>query len=120
MKHFFATLFLFFILLNWGKVYAQDVETSDDSTSTESPKKKTTDKRPRNAAIRSAIIPGWGQIYNGKKSYWKVPVIYGAGAAITWFLIDNNNTYILNRDIVKADPNNGIARINRDNFRTYR
>jgi len=31
---------------------------------------------PKKAAVRSAIVPGLGQIYNGK--YWKLPIIYGA------------------------------------------
>jgi len=40
---------------------------------------------PRRAAIRSAIIPGWGQVFVRRdkdasffKKYWKIPVIYGA------------------------------------------
>lgn len=40
---------------------------------------------PRKAAIRSAMIPGWGQVYVRQdlkgsflKKYWKLPIIYGA------------------------------------------
>ncbi len=31
---------------------------------------------PKYAILRSAIIPGWGQITN--KKYWKLPLVYGA------------------------------------------
>ncbi|WP_207427904.1 DUF5683 domain-containing protein [Pedobacter sp. SYSU D00535] len=33
------------------------------------------ERLPRQAALSSAIIPGWGQIRNGR--WWKVPFIYG-------------------------------------------
>jgi hypothetical protein len=45
---------------------------------------------PKKATIRSALIPGWGQVYN--KKYWKVPIVYGAlGVAGGIFLYNLKN-----------------------------
>lgn len=46
---------------------------------------------PRKAAIRSAIIPGWGQVYN--KKYWKVPIVYAALGTSAYIFVDNLNWY---------------------------
>lgn len=46
---------------------------------------------PRSAAIRSAILPGLGQVYN--KKYWKVPVVYAALGITGYIFFDNLKTY---------------------------
>ena len=46
---------------------------------------------PAKAAFYSAILPGMGQVYN--KKYWKVPVVWVAIAAPTYFYLDNNSQY---------------------------
>ena len=46
---------------------------------------------PRKAIIRSAIIPGWGQIYN--KKYWKLPLVYGALGTTAYVFLDNIQVY---------------------------
>jgi hypothetical protein len=46
---------------------------------------------PRKAAIRSAILPGWGQIYN--KKYWKLPIVYAALGITGYIFVDNIKTY---------------------------
>ena len=46
---------------------------------------------PKKAALRSAILPGWGQIYN--KKYWKLPIVYGALGTCAGFFIYNYSNY---------------------------
>jgi hypothetical protein len=46
---------------------------------------------PRAAALRSAVLPGWGQVYN--KKYWKVPIIYAALGVTGYIFLDNIKTY---------------------------
>jgi hypothetical protein len=51
------------------------------------------------ASIRSAIIPGWGQIYN--KKYWKLPIVYGALAVPVITYNYNRNWYNKTREAYK-------------------
>ncbi len=54
---------------------------------------------PARAAFYSAILPGLGQVYN--KSYWKVPIVYGAIGTGLYFYMDNNKQYHKYRDAYK-------------------
>lgn len=46
---------------------------------------------PRKAIIRSAIIPGWGQVYN--KQVWKVPIVYAALGTTAGIFVYNLKNY---------------------------
>ena len=62
------------------------IDNSNDST-----KNKAKKYNPNKAVVRSAILPGWGQITN--KKYWKLPLVYGAIGITTGIFIHNIKQY---------------------------
>lgn len=80
------------------------VTTVIDTTAPEGKKvKKVNVYNPGKAALRSAIIPGWGQIYN--KKYWKLPIVYGALGTSAYVFFFNLQTYKDTRFAYKAKYN---------------
>lgn len=63
---------------------------------------------PKVAAIRSAIFPGLGQIYN--KKYWKLPIVYGAMGTCAGIFFYNLGSYKDTRFAYKVKYN---MRVNR-------
>lgn len=64
------------------------------------------EKLPRQAALRSAILPGLGQIKNGR--WWKVPFVYGGFVGLGLIFEFNNRYYLdlLEEVQFRADPQN--------------
>ena len=72
------------------------VTATIDSTASGEKIKKVNVHSPHKAAMRSAVLPGWGQIYN--KKYWKLPIVYGALGITGYIFVDNLKTYREYRD----------------------
>jgi hypothetical protein len=141
LRWLFAVLFLFVVQTASSQVI---IDSSGNRIRTDSLKNRMQpvhDKKidsalrvpsPRKAIIRSAIIPGWGQIYN--KKYWKLPLVYGAlgiSGGVFYFNLKNyRNTRFaykvkynirLNRDSTgydKIDPQ--LKPLSEESLRFYR
>jgi Family of unknown function (DUF5683) len=113
MRIFFSVLFAFFLLLSVTS-FAQETVigvSKKDSTLVETKFKITKDTihkhSPRTAAIRSAILPGLGQIYN--KKYWKLPIVYGALGTCAGVFIYNMQWYKRTRYAYTTLATNDVA-----------
>jgi TM2 domain-containing membrane protein YozV len=86
-----------FLFCSIGSAQTSDsVVVKNDSVVKKLPK----DSRPRNAAILSAVIPGLGQIYNGK--YWKTPIVWAAMGGFGYFFIGQLDSFTVYHKDVKA------------------
>lgn len=81
---------LFICFLVWAQPLALRAQ-STQATRTNRYDSATAAHPPKKAAIRSAILPGLGQIYNNK--IWKVPIVYGALATSGAIFFYNLNNY---------------------------
>jgi Family of unknown function (DUF5683) len=103
------TTFFFLFLLHDTRVFAQKKEDTlliKGNTPADTSGKNllaldtaiSKKHNPKIATLRSALIPGWGQVYNRK--YWKIPLIYGALGTTAGIFFYNLKTYKLLRKAV--------------------
>ncbi|HAN77928.1 MAG TPA: hypothetical protein DCQ31_09230 [Bacteroidales bacterium] len=76
------SLSLFAVLAIYSLAYAQKADT------TQVQKKE---RGPIVASLLSTVLPGAGQLYNGK--HWKLPIVYGALGTMVYYIDYNNNLY---------------------------
>ncbi|MDA3890050.1 MAG: DUF5683 domain-containing protein [Salinivirgaceae bacterium] len=101
---------MLFITKNGNAQYTPDYRTPDSTF--------LFSHSPNKATFYSAILPGLGQIYNGK--YWKVPIIYAGIGGLIYYTNYTNYVYKKYKDgyNVKLRIKNGEVGVE-DNYERY-
>jgi len=76
---------------------------------------------PGRVALISAVLPGYGQIYN--HAAWKLPIYYGLMGYFASNAVNYNSKYLDYRNQYRLDPNApdaAAAAVNRDDYRKRR
>ncbi|MCR9081580.1 MAG: DUF5683 domain-containing protein [Cyclobacteriaceae bacterium] len=91
-----------FWLLAYSAASAQQdtIRVEERKSKREKPDYSSLPKNPRKATMLSAILPGAGQVYNGKA--WKVPILYAGFMADIYFIGYNNRRYQVFREALFA------------------
>jgi hypothetical protein len=106
-------LILLLVLFCTPAFSQQDTVTSGKETDTSF----VMSKSPWGAVLRSAVIPGLGQIYN--ESYLKAVVVWGAGAWLVYNWVDNNNLYRDYQNIYNSTPEDSRLKPIYRNYREF-
>ncbi len=96
MKRIILTQIFFLLFIQIGLSQSDSVfnKSNKDTiilTGKETPVYSVKKKKTGRAALFSAILPGAGQVYNGK--YWKVPIVYSALGTAAFLFQFNNKQY---------------------------
>jgi len=83
-------LILFLPQINFAQTDSTKIVTKDTT-------KKLKGRSPKIAALRAAVLPGWGQAYN--KKYWKLPLVYGGAIGLGYGIYWNNAYYQYFRNV---------------------
>jgi hypothetical protein len=80
-------------------------------------------KSPMGAMWRSAVLPGWGQIYN--ESYWKAPIVWAIAGYFGYIWTSSNKLFIDYRELyrkslLQSPSGNSIYKRYREFYRDQR
>ena len=92
-RHAYRLLLCLVALLLTASAQAQEpLPQEKQAKETKAPEAKATHSAKR-AAYMSALLPGSGQVYNGK--WWKVPIIYAGFGGLGYMAVSNYKDYKL-------------------------